>query len=135
MVFVLKNHLITECVTSGVCTYYQDFRRMYVLPRLQAYVRITKTSGICRHPFHLCSFIQMKEQIHLRHLKHGNIVLVTVKGKLLKLLVLIFQCIFSIKIDQSFSLNLSTGTRINFCYMDKGFLGLKSFNFAQLSEI
>lgn len=77
----------------------------------------------------------MKEQIHLRHLKYGNIVLVTVKGKLLKLLALIFQCIFSIKIDQSFSLNLSTGTRINFCYMDKGFLGLKSFNFAQLSEI
>ena len=98
MVFVLINHFITKCMTSG----------------------------ICRHSL---------EQIHLRHLKYGIIVLVTVKGKLLKLLVLIFQCIFSIKIDKSFSLNLSTGTRMSFCYLDKGFLGLKSFNFAQLSEI
>ena len=27
----------------------RDFRRMYVLPRLQAYVRITKTSGVCTY--------------------------------------------------------------------------------------
>lgn len=40
----------------------------------------------------------------MSHLKYGNIVSVTVKGKLLKLPVLIFQCIFSTEIDKMFSL-------------------------------
>lgn len=60
----------------------------------------------------------------MSHLKYGNTVSVTVKGKLLKLLVLTFQCIFSTEIDKMFSVNPSPGTRMRFCYLGKGSLGL-----------
>lgn len=58
------------------------------------------------------------EQTHSSHLKDGNIVSMIVKGKLFKLLILFFQCMFSTEYNKTFSVNLihHLAQKMGFCH-------------------
>lgn len=68
-------------------------------------------------------------------MKYGNIVSISIKGKLFKLLVLFFQCVFPTEKDKSFYVNPPSGTRMGFSLQGKFSLGLNPLVFVKLLRL